>query len=170
MFNYEEFFRTLFTEHFVELFIKSGLSYLINTNPVFSRDIIKRSLDINCSAINISEVLRIPKKVIKFIADKKYSVPKISMIQDFFRDRNFSEFKVLIMDEESIFIIEDLSRLRSLLNNGYNLEKLSRYVKAICKEEGLSISTVLMLLDDAFRMSRDLEVDFRPYSKNLKAR
>lgn len=170
MFNYEEFFRTLFTEHFVELFIKSGLSYLINTNPVFSRDIIKRSLDINCSATNISEVLRIPQKVIRFIADKKYSVPKISMIQDFFRDRNFSEFKVLIMDEESIFIIEDLSRLRSLLNNGYNTEKLSRYVKVICKEEGLSISTVLMLLDDAFRMSRDLQVDFRPYSKNLKAR
>lgn len=170
MFNYEKFFKILFTEYFVELFVKSGLGYLINTNVMLSRDIIKRSLDINYSANNMSKALRIPKKSIKFIGDKKYSVSKISIIQDFFRDRNFSEFKVLIMDQESIFIIEDLSRLRSLLNNGYNPEKLSRYVKVICKEERLSISTVLMLLDDAFRMSRDLEVDFRPYSKNLKAR
>lgn len=166
--NYDELFRIVFTEYLVELLIKSDMKYLIDVNILSSLKLIKASLTIKNDASSMSEMLNIPNKVIKMIAKNRYGLSKISNIQDFFVDRSYNEFVIFMEDER--FSYYDLIRIRSLLNNGYSAEKLYKYIQQLNKEERLDCSEVLILLDDTYRMSQAMQVDFRPYSKNLRER
>jgi len=168
--DYENTFRKVLSEYYIESFVKEDLHYLFNCNFLFDLDILENRIALNKNGTTASKILGVPKKIISYIRENKLNDIKIKALQSFFKVGNYYDFQILILKEDTIFDIENLSKLAKLLEQGYSAVRLNNYAREIMIEEGLSKDEFLTYLIDSLRMSRTGDLEFKLYGKRLKER
>jgi hypothetical protein len=168
--SYELVIKNVIARPYLELFIKNGLGYLFENNFLVNVDMLEKSIRIDRNAQSSSKMLRLPKKVIPYIRENKLDEYKILLLQNFFIESNFMDFKNLVANTDSMFQLQHLGRLRYLLRNGYTSSNLNIYAREIMEQEGLDQQDFLNYLADSVRMSKTGDLEFKLYGKRLKQR
>lgn len=168
--SYELVIKNVIARPYLELFIKEGLGYLFVDNFLVNVSMLEKSIGIDRKAESCSKMLRVPKKVIPYIRERKLDEYKILLMQNFFIESDFKDFKILIESSDSMFQVQDLGQLRYLLRNGYTSERLNKYAGELMKEEDLDKRDFLNYLVDSVRMSKAVDLPFKLYGKRLMLR
>ncbi|MGL5150115.1 MAG: PcfJ domain-containing protein [Clostridium sp.] len=168
MMNYLGLFKLIFTNSLLEYLIKWDMTYLIEKNPVKAIDQLTKKLQINNNGNSLKAIFNIPNKGLNHIRNNRLGVYSIISLREFFQERNAQEFSIIVKDYS--FALNSLGYIRTLLNNGYKIRKLCEYVVRISESEDLSTNEVFIYLNDLRRMSKAIDISFKPYSKNLKER
>jgi hypothetical protein len=168
--SYELVIKNVINRPYLELFVKEGLGYIFENNFLINVDMLEKSISIDRNETSCSKMLRLPKKVIPYIREHKLDEYKILLMQNFFIESDFTDFKVLVEENDSCFEVQDLGQLRYLLRSGYTSVRLNKYADEIMKEEGLGKGDFLNYLVDSVRMSKAGDLEFKSYGKNLKQR
>jgi hypothetical protein len=169
-YEYELMLRKVLKEYYIEAFVKEGLSYLFQINFLKNVEMLEKNIYIDKKGTSCSKILAIPKKAVKYVAEHKLDEYRILELQDFFTEHSYNDFKLLICEEDSVFDINNLHKLKYLLKNGYSAYKLNKYAKEIISEEKMKVTDFVDYLADSVKMSRAGELEFKLYGKKLKER
>jgi hypothetical protein len=170
VFNLVDIINNLVNESYIEILIKAKLDYLFTHSFLFSKNLLESCVELDKNETTPDKILKLPKELVGYIAERKLGNPSIALLQSFFKECTLNDFKILIMEEERIFELRDLRDLKILLTQGCKGHRLKDYARDIMPAEKLRKSEFLMLLRDSLKMSRAVGLDFKIYGKNLRQR
>ncbi len=160
----------------LEALVKTGFNYLIDKNVLFLHKEMFE-LVINPDGKTISEIIDIPKNIIKILVKNQFDFYLIIKVRRLINEFGPDSFRELFI-RNNLFNLDDvrnkyyinnhLDSLTTLLRNDYKPKMLVDYLSNLIKNRGRDVSYWLGLMIDIYRNS-DIVPVTKKYPKDLLA-
>lgn len=170
VFNFPQVLSELVTNYYYEAMIKVELDYLLENK--IDRYRLNEKIQIDKEETQISKILSIPNPVIHYIARNKLTLDEIREIQIFLENHKPEDLYSALEIAPS-FSSSQLRTFGQLLDMGYNSRLLVGYIEKLLSlplYRHWKRENILTLLRDYVRMSSQMDLPYKKFSINLKAR
>ncbi|MGL5415903.1 MAG: hypothetical protein ACRDAU_09615 [Clostridium sp.] len=148
--------------------VMEGFSYLIKENTLNRVDEIEKRLNIKKFGGSLEEIWGIDERALKYAISKRYNTFGLEKTRSFINRTSYYDFNKLIVETGLSIKYED--KIAILLENCYEVDRFSDYIKELYEEEYIEKNEALEMIYEIYYMSKELEIPFTPYMEGIKER